>query len=401
MKLDKDTLRDLVDEKLPRGQVRAIQSGYKDADRFDKYVAILQEQVQLGRPDRAAVRRAPVHRRQARRGELRRSSHATAATSSATTARTGSSRRSSTCARPSRSCARSIPDKMHGDPEWNVLREYFCPGCRTLLEVEAVPPGYPPVHDFVPDLEGFYNDWLGRPLPAERRSDLSHDRRAARGWSATASSCSTRPDAMRRCSTGSSTISTASTRARVRSETASSTTRPHPGRLEDQRERQGARARAASSTPARGALRAQAASLPDAQLPDAAPQQAAHSDAIHFNSMPAGLHVRRLGRARGHGPGQRPARLLPGQPQAAGARRCGRSAPTAARTSTRSYEEYVARADRARGPRAGYATIRKGQALIWAANLLHGGARRRTRAHAAQPGDPLLLRGVPATSRRC
>ena len=57
------------------------------------------------------------------------------------------------------------PDKMHGDPEWNALREYFCPGCKTLLEVEAVPPGYPVIHDFVPDLEGFYEDWLGRPLP--------------------------------------------------------------------------------------------------------------------------------------------------------------------------------------------------------------------------------------------
>ena len=57
------------------------------------------------------------------------------------------------------------PDKMHGDPSWNELREYFCPGCKTLLEVEAVPPGYPVVHDFVPDLEGFYEDWLGRPLP--------------------------------------------------------------------------------------------------------------------------------------------------------------------------------------------------------------------------------------------
>ena len=29
----------------------------------------------------------------------------------------------------------------------------------------AVPPGYPPVHDFVPDLEGFYKEWLGRELP--------------------------------------------------------------------------------------------------------------------------------------------------------------------------------------------------------------------------------------------
>ena len=57
------------------------------------------------------------------------------------------------------------PEKMSGDPQWNNLREYFCPGCKTLLEVEAVPPGYPVIHDFVPDLEGFYEEWLGRELP--------------------------------------------------------------------------------------------------------------------------------------------------------------------------------------------------------------------------------------------
>ena len=54
----------------------------------------------------------------------------------------------------------------HSDPEWMELREFFCPGCFALLEVEAVPPGYPVVHDFVPDLEGFYRDILGRELPA-------------------------------------------------------------------------------------------------------------------------------------------------------------------------------------------------------------------------------------------
>jgi acetone carboxylase, gamma subunit len=31
-------------------------------------------------------------------------------------------------------------ETMHGDSDWNVLREFFCPGCKTLLEVEAVPP---------------------------------------------------------------------------------------------------------------------------------------------------------------------------------------------------------------------------------------------------------------------
>lgn len=51
------------------------------------------------------------------------------------------------------------------DPDWMELREFFCPGCLRQLEVEAVPPAYPIVVDFEPDLEAFYRDWLGRPLP--------------------------------------------------------------------------------------------------------------------------------------------------------------------------------------------------------------------------------------------
>jgi acetone carboxylase gamma subunit len=45
------------------------------------------------------------------------------------------------------------------------LREYYDPVDGTLLEVEALPPGYPVVHEFLPDLEGFYAGWLGRELP--------------------------------------------------------------------------------------------------------------------------------------------------------------------------------------------------------------------------------------------
>ncbi|MBM3301145.1 MAG: acetone carboxylase subunit gamma, partial [Deltaproteobacteria bacterium] len=56
------------------------------------------------------------------------------------------------------------PPKMHSDPRWIVLREYYCPGCKSQLEVEAVPPGYPPVFDFQPDLEAFYSEWLGREI---------------------------------------------------------------------------------------------------------------------------------------------------------------------------------------------------------------------------------------------
>jgi len=51
------------------------------------------------------------------------------------------------------------------DPAWIQLREYICGGCGSQLEVEAVPRGCPPDFDFLPDLDTFYGEWLGRPLP--------------------------------------------------------------------------------------------------------------------------------------------------------------------------------------------------------------------------------------------
>lgn len=56
------------------------------------------------------------------------------------------------------------PRKMGSDPTWMEIREYYDPISGTLLEVEAVPPGYPAVHDFKPDIDTFYRDWLGKPL---------------------------------------------------------------------------------------------------------------------------------------------------------------------------------------------------------------------------------------------
>jgi len=161
MKLDTETLRDLVDEKLPRGQVRAIQSGFKDPDRFDKYVAILQERVPW---DHQIVLPFGEHLNIAKTDQGYRvlcdCGHEFCEYTDNWKLEALINVRDSV-----ESLREIYPDKMHGDPEWNHLREYFCPGCKTLLEVEAVPPGYPVVHDFVPDLEGFYEDWLGRPLP--------------------------------------------------------------------------------------------------------------------------------------------------------------------------------------------------------------------------------------------
>jgi acetone carboxylase gamma subunit len=38
------------------------------------------------------------------------------------------------------------------DPDWQILREFYCPGCATLLDVEPVPVGYPFIHSFIPEL---------------------------------------------------------------------------------------------------------------------------------------------------------------------------------------------------------------------------------------------------------
>jgi len=54
-------------------------------------------------------------------------------------------------------------------PEWDFeLREFFCPGCYELVEVEAVPTGYPMLQKFEPDIDVFYEEWLGEPAPDKR-----------------------------------------------------------------------------------------------------------------------------------------------------------------------------------------------------------------------------------------
>jgi len=58
------------------------------------------------------------------------------------------------------------PRLGHPDGAWQELREYYCPVSGRLLETEAVPPGYPVIHEYLPDIEGFYRGWLGREVPA-------------------------------------------------------------------------------------------------------------------------------------------------------------------------------------------------------------------------------------------
>ncbi len=66
----------------------------------------------------------------------------------------------------------------HGkpDPKLSSIREYYCPGCAAMLQVECVPVGYPAIFDFLPDLDTLYADWLGKPLTkTEESKDLTYD----------------------------------------------------------------------------------------------------------------------------------------------------------------------------------------------------------------------------------
>lgn len=160
MNLSQEIVRDLLDGRLPWAQTHQIMSGYKDLDRFHKYVAILQERVPwsdrillpltehlfiVESPDGAAVRCNCGHsfgdyRRNWKRGALIH-------------------------VRRTEEEIGEIYGLFGCDPDWMELREFICPGCGVLLEVEAAVPGYPIVFDFEPDLEAFYTDWLGEDVP--------------------------------------------------------------------------------------------------------------------------------------------------------------------------------------------------------------------------------------------
>jgi acetone carboxylase gamma subunit len=163
--VDKRTLADLIDERLPRASIRAIQSGFKDPARFDVYLEVLQERVPWD--DRILMPFGEhlfvVAKRDGSRMVKCRCGHEFCDPES------NWKLEALINVRDTEEKLLEIFVRMtHGDSDWQEIREYFCPGCKTQLEVEAVPPGYPVVHDFVPDLEGFYRDWLGRPVPEAR-----------------------------------------------------------------------------------------------------------------------------------------------------------------------------------------------------------------------------------------
>jgi N-methylhydantoinase B/acetone carboxylase alpha subunit len=163
--VSEETLAALVDGELPGRQVRELQAGFKDAERFRTYLRLLAERwpfpedrILLPFGMHLCIVELPDGRRVIKSdsghvfGDYRKNWKLGARVF---------------VRRSVDEMLEIYPEKMHPDPSWNELREYYDPISFTLLDVESVPPGYPVVHDFLPDLEGFYADWLGEPLDPE------------------------------------------------------------------------------------------------------------------------------------------------------------------------------------------------------------------------------------------
>lgn len=48
------------------------------------------------------------------------------------------------------------------DPTWCRLIEYYCPQCGTMMEVEYLPPGHPPLRDMEFDIDAMKAQWQVR-----------------------------------------------------------------------------------------------------------------------------------------------------------------------------------------------------------------------------------------------
>jgi acetone carboxylase, gamma subunit len=162
MRVDKQMLADLLDERLARDTVHAIQSSFKDPDRFDTYMELLQERVGW---DDTIILPFGEHLYVVAKPDGRRVVKCDCGHEFCEVEQNWKLEALIHVRDTDEKLAEIFPAMMQGNAQWSQIREYFCPGCMSQLEVEAVPPGYPVIHDFVPDIDGFYEEWLGRSVP--------------------------------------------------------------------------------------------------------------------------------------------------------------------------------------------------------------------------------------------
>ena len=159
----KEKLKELVEGKAPWGDVKSLMRlKPKDKDRFEKYLEILQERVSW---DDKILVRISEHLYVVSKGKGERVVKCDCGQEFGDyrinwklSARIRVRKTEEEMAEVF-SIEETIPN-----PDLVEIREYYCPGCYLQLAVEIVAPGYPPVFEFLPDLDTLYTDWLGTPL---------------------------------------------------------------------------------------------------------------------------------------------------------------------------------------------------------------------------------------------
>jgi acetone carboxylase gamma subunit len=158
MDVDKKTLERMMEGDLKWEELKPIISGRKDQNRFDKIMEILQEK--LNWKEKILL---PLHEHLyivAKEGE--RIVKCDCGYEFGDYQINWKLKCRIRVRDTFESIEKLYPKMMGSDPEWEELREFFCPKCFTLLDVEAVPPGYPVIFNFLPDIDAFYQKWLGR-----------------------------------------------------------------------------------------------------------------------------------------------------------------------------------------------------------------------------------------------
>ncbi|GAX90004.1 acetone carboxylase subunit gamma [Effusibacillus lacus] len=164
--IDKDLIRQLLDGTISDDDVQRLQRmPYKDADRFWQYLEVLQDSVPW---DEKILLRLNDHLYVVRDKSGNRIVKCDCGHEYGDY-RINWKLQSLVRVRKTLDEFKQVysPEPACPEPEWQEIREFYCPNCVAQLAVEVVPPGYPIVFEMLPDLDRFYRDFLGKPLEDE------------------------------------------------------------------------------------------------------------------------------------------------------------------------------------------------------------------------------------------
>jgi acetone carboxylase gamma subunit len=159
---DRRTIEELIDGTIDSYKLKEMLSNFKDADRFEKYISILQERVSWKDP---ILLPAGLHLYIVAKSNGKRMIKCDCGHEFCEAHDNWKMHALIHVGDKEEKLAELYPAMHSPHPDWQVIREYYCPECASQLEVEAVTPWYPILKDFEPDIDAFYNEWLNKPLP--------------------------------------------------------------------------------------------------------------------------------------------------------------------------------------------------------------------------------------------